>query len=181
MHRGRGSRSKKYEAYWVGHKRSIVAICSAYLGQSRVCVVQETGCLLNLGTAAPARNVLLSTVGCLQFLYRRNTCSAPDIDDARHSVLHEGVDTVIQTVYHDQLMGRGHDEKAWGVERDRGSRADSYRWRCQSAPQTLQGWKGRAGPGEANGGFGISAFRVPFGLLLTIEAMQTCPSKRALL
>jgi hypothetical protein len=49
----------------------------------------------------------------------------------------------------------------------------------KSTPQTLQGFEDRAGFGEANGGLCRRVFIVPFAQLLTIEAMQTCPSKRA--
>jgi hypothetical protein len=56
---------------------------------------------LNPGTAAAARNVLLSITGCLQLLYRRNTCLGPD-EDCIDS-------TVLQIGNHGQLMSSGHD------------------------------------------------------------------------
>jgi hypothetical protein len=56
---------------------------------------------LNTGTAAAARNVLLSITGRLQLLYRRNTCR-PSLGAADDSA-------VLQIVNHGQLMGGGHD------------------------------------------------------------------------
>jgi hypothetical protein len=99
---------------------------------------------LDLGTAAAARNVLLSITGCLQLLYRRNTCLAPDRNCVRHCMLHMITLCSAPDSESHQLMGSGHDaagglavEIGAGGDDPIGSSIRVHRERCKGSRRAL--------------------------------------------